>query len=84
MSVAPSVWVGAQIGGRLILLICESCRRPLEDASVSGRVTYSYTVHTEGGSGSSSRFGGVKGGDLYRILLRAILHLNMYFNWEVN
>lgn len=84
MSVAPSVWVGAQIGGRLILLICESCRRPLEDASVSGRVTYSYTVHTEGGSSSSSQFGGVKGGDSYRILLRAILHLNMDFNWEVN
>lgn len=38
-----SVWAGAQVGGRLILLICESCQRPLEDESVSGRVTYSYS-----------------------------------------
>lgn len=58
MSAARSVWVGAQVGGRLILLICESCQRPLEDASVSGRVTYSYSVRTEGGSDSSSGFGG--------------------------
>lgn len=55
---ARSVWVGAQVGGRLILLICESCQRPLEDESVSGRVTYSYNPHTEGGSDSSSGPGG--------------------------
>ena len=59
MSVARSVWVGVQVGGRLILLICESCQRPPEDASVSGRVTYSYNAHTEGGSDSSSGLGGV-------------------------
>lgn len=58
MSVARSVWVGAQVGGRLILLICESCQRSLEDESVSGRVTYSYNAHTEGGSDSSSGLGG--------------------------
>lgn len=58
MSAPRSVWVGAQVGGRLILLICESCQRPLEDASVSGRVTYSYNAHTEGGSDSSSGLGG--------------------------
>lgn len=49
MSVLRSVWVWVQVGGRLILLICESCQRPLEDASVSGRVTYSYIVHTREG-----------------------------------
>lgn len=54
--------VAIRVGGgagwrRLILLICESCQRPLEDASVSGRVTYSYNVHTEGGSDSSSGWG---------------------------
>lgn len=49
MSAEQSVWVGAQVEGRLILLICESCQRPLEDESVSGRVTYSYSVHAEGG-----------------------------------
>lgn len=54
MSVAQSVWVGAQVGGRLILLICESCQRSLEDESVRGRVMYSYNAHTEGGSDSSS------------------------------
>lgn len=62
MSVAPSVCVGAQIGGGLILLICESCRRPQEDASASGRLTYSYTAHTQGMSGSSSWLGEGGGG----------------------
>lgn len=38
-----------QVGGRLILLICESCQRPLEDASVSGRVTHSSSAHAWGG-----------------------------------
>lgn len=49
MSVLRSVWVGVQVGGRLILLICDSCQRPLEEASVRGRVTYSYTAHTREG-----------------------------------
>lgn len=40
------MWVGAQVGGRVILLICESCQRPLEDESLSGRVTYSDNTHT--------------------------------------
>lgn len=62
MSGALPMWVGAQVGGRLILLICESCQRPLEDASVSGRVTYSYTACTEGRSDSSS---GLKGGGVW-------------------
>lgn len=43
-------------------MICESCQRPLEDASVSGRVTYSYIAHTEGGSDSSSGLGGGRRG----------------------
>lgn len=62
MSAAQSVWVGAQVEGRLILLICESCQRPLEDESVSGRVTYSYNAHAEGGSDSSSGLGKGWGG----------------------
>lgn len=45
-SAARSMWVGAQVGGRVILLICESCQRPLEDESLSGRVTYSDNTHT--------------------------------------
>lgn len=36
-------------GAGVILLICESCQRPLEDESLSGRVMYSDNGHTEGG-----------------------------------
>lgn len=49
MSVLPSVRVWVQVGGRLILLICESRQRPLEDASVSRGVTYTYIVRTREG-----------------------------------
>lgn len=44
-------------GAGVILLICESCHRPLEDESLSGRVMYSDNAHTEGGSDFSSRRG---------------------------
>lgn len=41
---------GQQVGGRVIPLICESCQSPLEDESLSGRVTYSDSAHTRWGS----------------------------------
>lgn len=51
-SAAGCGWVGG-----VILLICEPCQRPLEDESLSGRVTYSDNVHTEGGWDLSSGLG---------------------------
>lgn len=59
MCVERSMWGGAGV----ILLICESCQRPLEDESLSGRVMYSENVHTEGGSDFSSRGGNGWGSD---------------------
>lgn len=80
------MWVGAQVGERLILLICESCQRPLEDASVSGRVTYSYTVHTGGGSDSSSGLRGWGESRCYGALQGAFVSydLEMDADWEIN
>lgn len=60
MSVEHRCGRGRRLEGRLILLICESCQGPQEDASVSGRVTYSYNLHTEGG-GFKFRVGGWRG-----------------------
>ena len=88
MSVAQPVWVGAQVGGRLILLICESCQRSLEDESVRGRVMYSYNAHTEGGSDSSSglwRWGGGAVG-CYSVLQGAFVSSDpvLGLDWEIN
>lgn len=84
--------MGAQVGERLILLICESCQRPLEDASVSGRVTYSYTAHcTGGGSDSSSGFFFFFGREVgvvgcYGVLQGAFVRygLKTDVDWEIN
>lgn len=81
------------MGGRVILLICESCRRPLEDESLSGRVTYSDNVHTEGGSDLSSGLG-VGGGvcvwgwgwGVVMLSYRELFfpEILMDLNWEIN
>lgn len=44
---------GGQAGVRVILLICESCQRPLVGESSSGGVANSDSTHAEGGSGLS-------------------------------
>lgn len=85
MSAPRSVWVGVQVGERLILLICESCQRPLEDASVSGGVTYSYFAHTEGRVGFEFRVGRREGGCCG--VLRGTFvswHLKMDLDWGLN
>lgn len=82
-SAARSMWVGAQVGGRVILLICESCQRPLEDESLSGRVTYSDNTHTWR-VGFKFRVGGGVGchGVLQGAFVSGDLLMNL--NWETN
>lgn len=53
---------GGQAGARVILLICESCQRPLAGESLSGGVTYSDKTLAERGSGLSLELGGFGGG----------------------
>lgn len=50
--------MSGEAGARVILLICESCQRPLAGESLSGGVTYSDNTHAEGESGLSLEFGG--------------------------
>lgn len=57
--------VGGQAGARVILLISESCHRPLVGESLSGGVTFTDNKHAVGGGGggggSGLSLGGVGG-----------------------